>query len=73
MHHSNLFEGLEKGDLARLIHPELHVDEFKSKLGDDQDVIVLSFKVDAKEPAGDLVSFIEKSFSHKLKASSNIL
>ena len=64
----NLFEGLEKGDLARLIHPELHIDEFKSKLGDDQDVIVLSFKVDAKEPAIDLVSFIEKGYTWVLDA-----
>ena len=58
----NLFEGLESGDLARLIHPELHVDEFRSKLGDDQDIIVLSFKVDSKEPAVDLVAFIEKGY-----------
>lgn len=63
-----LFEGLEKGDLARLIHPELHIDEFKSKLGDDQDVIVLSFKVDAKEPAQDLVAFIEKGYAWVLDA-----
>ena len=68
MHHSNLFEGLEAGDLARLIHPELHVDEFKSKLGDDQDVIVLSFKVDSKEPANDLVAFIEKGYSWVIDA-----
>lgn len=59
----DLFEGLEQGDLARLIHPELHVDEFKSKLGDDADVVVLSFKVDSKEPANDLVAFIEKGYS----------
>ena len=65
---NNLFEGLEKSDLARLIHPELHVDEFKSKLGDDQDVVVLSFKVDSKEPAGDLVSFIEKGYDWVLDA-----
>ena len=64
----NLFEGLEKGDLARLIHPELHVDEFKSKLGDDCDVVVLSFKVDDKEPAGDLVGFIEKGYDWVLDA-----
>ena len=62
MINNQLFEGLEKGDLARLIHPELHVDEFQSKLGDDADVIVLSFKVDAKEPAGDLMAFIEKGY-----------
>ena len=59
---NQLFEGLEKGDLARLIHPELHVDEFQSKLGDDADVIVLSFKVNTKEPAGDLMAFIEKGY-----------
>lgn len=61
-HNSNLFEGLESGDLARLIHPELHVDEFKSKLGDDEDVVVVSFKVDSKEPANDLVAFVEKGY-----------
>ena len=59
---NNLFEGLEANDLARLIHPELHVDEFKSKLGDDADIVVLSFKVDSKEPANDLVAFIEKGY-----------
>jgi hypothetical protein len=64
----NLFEGLDQGDLKRLIHPELHVDEFKSKLGDDCDVIVLSFKVDSKDPAADLVSFIEKGYEWILDA-----
>jgi hypothetical protein len=64
----NLLEGLEGSDLKRLIHPELHVDEFKSKLGDDCDVIVLSFKVDGKEPANDLVSFIEKGYEWVIDA-----
>ena len=64
----NLFEGLEQGDLARLIHPELHIDEFKSKLGDDSDVVVVSFKVDSKEPANDLVAFIEKGYEWVLDA-----
>ena len=63
-----LFEGLESGDLKRLIHTELHIDEFRSKLGDDSDVIVLSFKVDSKEPATDLVSFIEKGYEWVLDA-----
>ena len=58
----NLLEGLEHSDLKRLVHPELHVDEFKSKLGDDADIVVLSFKVDGKEPATDLVNFIEKGY-----------
>ncbi len=70
MQHSNqiIAEGLEAGDLARLIHPELHIDEFKSKLGDDEDVIVISFKVDGKEPATNLVAFIEKGYSWVIDA-----
>jgi hypothetical protein len=68
MTNSNLFEGLEVGDLKRLIHPELHIDEFKSKLGDDQDVVVVSLKVDTKEPANDLVAFIEKGYNWVLDA-----
>jgi hypothetical protein len=58
----NINEGLERGDLKRLVHSELHIDEFKSKLGDDEDVCVVSFKVAGKEPAQDLVNFIEKGY-----------
>jgi len=57
-----LFEGLEQGDLKRLIHDEMHIDEFKSKLGRDEDVCVVSFKVKGKEPAQDLMNFIEKGY-----------
>jgi hypothetical protein len=60
--HNNLVEGLERNDLARLLRNELHIDQFKSKMGDDADVIVLSFKIKDKEPALDLVDFIEKGY-----------
>jgi hypothetical protein len=63
-----LIEGLERGDLKRLIHPELHIDEFKSKLGRDEDVVVISFKVVGKDPAADLVSFIEKGYTWVIDA-----
>jgi hypothetical protein len=63
-----LFEGLEQGDLKRLVHPELHIDEFKSKLGRDEDVCVVSFKVTGKEPATDLVNFIEKGYEWVIDA-----
>lgn len=65
---STLLEGLEFGDLARLIHPELHIDEFKSKMGDDSDIIVLSFLVGGKEPAVDLMNFIERGYDWVLDA-----
>jgi hypothetical protein len=63
-----LAENLEQGDLKRLVHSELHIDEYKSKMGDDADVCVLSFKVAGKEPSMDLVNFIEKGYSYVLDA-----
>jgi hypothetical protein len=63
-----LREGLEQGDLKRLVHDELHIDEFKSKLGRDEDVCVVSFKCRGKEPANDLVNFIEKGYDWVIDA-----
>lgn len=60
---SKLNEGLEQGDLKRLVHSELHIDEFKSKLGRDEDVVVVSFKLKGKEPAKDLMNFCEKGYT----------
>ena len=65
---NQLNENLEHNDLKRLVHPELHIDEYKSKMGDDSDVCVVSFKVSGKEPAADLVSFIEKGYEFVLDA-----
>jgi len=63
-----LRENLEQGDLTRLIHNELHIDQYKSKMGTDEDVCVVSFKVKGKEPSADLVSFIEKGYNFVLDA-----
>ena len=69
MHNSKLLrENLEQNDLKRLVHDELHIDEYKSKMGDDADVCVISFKVSGKEPSADLVSFIEKGYDFVLDA-----
>ena len=67
-HSNTLNENLEYGDLKRLVHNELHVDEYKSKMGDDADVCVLSFKVSGKEPSTDLVNFLEKGYEFILDA-----
>ena len=63
-----LRENLEQGDLKRLIHTELHIDQYKSKMGTDEDVCVISFKVSGKEPSADLVGFIEKGYDFVLDA-----
>lgn len=65
---SQLNENLEQGDLKRLIASSIHIDEYKSKMGDDADVCVVSFKVAGKEPSADLVSFVEKGYDWVLDA-----
>ena len=59
---SNLNEGLEFGDLKRLVDPHFTVDQYKSKMGDDADILVLSFTVDGKSAATDLMEFIERGY-----------
>jgi len=58
---SNLYENLMHGDLERVITKKIHIDEFKSKIGDDKDICVISFRTASKESANDLMNFIQKS------------
>jgi hypothetical protein len=59
---------IEHGDLRRLVHTELHLDEFESKLGKNRDVVVVSLKVAGKEPGQDICSFVEKGYDWVLDA-----
>lgn len=67
----HLCEDLEAGDLARLLDPEITIDEYKSKMGSDEEVIVISFLIQNKDAANDLVSFIEKSYEWILDADTS--
>lgn len=69
--HSQLSEGLEASDLAHLVDTTVTVDEYKSKMGADEEICVLTFKVQGKDPARDLVSFIEKSYDWVLDADAS--
>lgn len=61
-------DSLRAGDLKLLVNHIFEVDSYQSKMGDDKDVVVLSFTVESKEPANDLVSFIEKGYQFVLDA-----
>lgn len=63
-----LSEGLEYQDLQGLMKPTIHVDEFNSKMGDDDDIIVISFFVRDKQASKDLVSWFEKGYDFVLDA-----
>jgi len=69
MHNSNqLFESLEFKDMEGLLKPTIHVDEFSSKMGDDDDIIVVSFFVRDPQAAKDLMSWFEKGYDFVLDA-----
>lgn len=67
MHNNQqLNEGLRAMDLKEMVHDIFEVDTFRSKMGEDQDVCVVSFKVKDRSPAKDLMEFIEKGYSFVL-------
>ena len=55
-------------DLDGLMKPTIHVDEFSSKMGDDDDIIVISFFVRDPQAAKDLMSWFEKGYDFVLDA-----
>ncbi len=63
-----LNEGLRPMDLQEMVHPMFEVDTFCSKMGEDRDVCVVSFKVKDRGPAKDLMEFIEKGYHFVLDA-----
>lgn len=71
MDNQQLSEGLEAGDLARLVDNRVTIDEYRSKIGDDDDIIVVAFKIQGRDPAIDLVNFIEKGYEWVLDADAS--
>ena len=59
---------LKKGDLIDLVRTKLHIDEYESKMGKDEDIIVVSFKIKYRDPAVDLVNYLEKGYDWILDA-----
>ena len=69
MHKTNqLFESLGFKDLEGLLKPTIHVDEFSSKMGDDDDIIVISFFVRDPQAAKDLMNWFEKGYDFVIDA-----
>ena len=63
-----LCEALEYKDMEGMIKPTLHVDEFASKMGDDDDIIVASFFVRSQQAARDLMNWFEKGYDWVMDA-----
>ena len=67
-HNKILEEGLRPNDLDDLIYPIFEVDTFKSKMGEDPDVCVVTFQAKDRYPAKDFMEFVEKGYPFVLDA-----
>ena len=61
-------DSLRAGDLRHMIKKVFGVDSYKSKVGNDEEVVVLSFVVSEEDPAKDLENFIEMGYDFVLDA-----
>lgn len=68
MNNHQLNEGLRPLDLDNLVSDLFEIDTFRSKMGEDRDICVLSFQVKDRQPAIDMMEFIEKGFNFVLDA-----
>lgn len=59
---------LKKNDLENLVDKYIGIDQYKSKIGKDEDVITINITVDGKDAASDLVNFSEKGYDFVLDA-----
>jgi hypothetical protein len=70
-HRQQLNEGLGYKDMEGMMKPTIHIDEFSSKMGEDADVIVVSFFVRDKQAAKDLMTWFEKGYDFVLDADQS--
>jgi|TARA_R110002124_G_scaffold77959_1_gene208364 hypothetical protein len=66
---SILTEGLNYLDMENQMFPTLYIDEYAAKMGEDKDIITLSFMVKSYSVGEDLVAWFERGYNFVLDAS----
>ena len=59
-------EGLKAGDLEGVVSKRFSIDQYKSKMGEDRNIMVLAFTVEGQAPAKDLERFAEVGYKYKV-------
>ena len=63
-------EGLKAGDLEGVVSKRFSIDQYKSKMGEDSNIMVLAFTVEGQAPAKDLERFAEVGYKSVLDADA---
>ena len=64
-------EGLEPEELRGLVYNLISIDQYKPKIGNDAETVVIAFTVKYDEPAQDLANFIQTSFIELLDVEAS--
>lgn len=62
-------EGMDYHDLKGQVNPVVSIDEYSAKMGDDSDIVTITFITNSKLSAEDLVSWLELGYDFILDAS----
>jgi hypothetical protein len=65
---TKITEGFQVGDLKLVLEPYIEIDMYRSKIGNDDEIVVVNFLVNDKQAAIDLVTFLECGYSFILDA-----
>jgi hypothetical protein len=68
---TQLNETLRAGDLRNTIKTVFSIDSHKSKIGEDNSIVVLNFVLDTQDAADDLENFIEMGYNFVLDADAS--
>ena len=63
-----LNEGFDYHDLVNQIMPEITIDEYAAKMGDDDEIVTLAFTVKGNQVGEDLVDWFERGYDWVLDA-----
>jgi len=66
--YQRLSENLNYKDLVGMMKPTIHIDEFASKMGEDDEILVASFFVRDRTAGEDIANWFEKGYDFILDA-----
>lgn len=68
---SNITEGLAFEEMQGLVSNVISIDQYKPKIGENADTVVVAFTVQYEKPASDLSNFIETSHNELLDVEAS--
>jgi hypothetical protein len=63
-----LVEGFDYQDLVNQVEPIVQVDEYSAKMGDDDEIVTLSFVVNGEQVGLDMVDWFERGYEFIMDA-----